>query len=108
MYGDTYPLVFVRVIYESLDAAAFDDVHGDILVKLRDCVSRTQFKAWKGHVGKTHCQKLDDPFDPSGEDHASVFSVARVVTADIVMGWAASMSAECNVLNRGVSGGQGK
>ena len=42
MWEDTYPLVFVRVIYECLDAATFDDVHGDVLVKL--------WKACQPHV----------------------------------------------------------
>lgn len=42
MWEDTYPLVFVRVIYESLDAATFDDVHGDVLVEL--------WKACQPHV----------------------------------------------------------
>jgi hypothetical protein len=34
IWGNTHPLVFVRIIYECLDAATFDDIHGDVLVKL--------------------------------------------------------------------------
>ena len=92
---DNYPLVFVRVVYESLDAAAFNDVHGDILVELGNSVSRTN---WACGRDKTHCQKLDDPFNPLGEDNSPVLSVAGIVAADVVVRRATCMSAEGDVL----------
>lgn len=32
--GATHALVFVGVVHEGCDAAAFDDVHGDVFVEL--------------------------------------------------------------------------
>ena len=53
---------------------------------------------WKDCAGETHSQELDDSFDPSGEDHTPVFSVAGIVASDVIVRWAASVSAESDVL----------
>jgi hypothetical protein len=53
---------------------------------------------WACGRDKTHCQKLDDPFNPLGEDHSPVLSVAGIVAADIVVRRATCMSAEGDVL----------
>jgi hypothetical protein len=64
----------------------------------RRYVSQTQSFTWKGQAGKTHCQELDDPFDPSREDYTPVFSVAGIVAANVIVRWASSMSADSDVL----------